>query len=212
MAKKESIKPEEQYFKVPYNVLKAKGLEFGAKILYCHIYSFGKQGCYQTNAQLADIFAVNPRTISRWISSLKKVKSLLFIFPGSSERVLWAKKHPKVRSAKTLPYRDVELSKEDIVLGKYEKCQRRQNVHGGNTYCHGNTDKNGMVTTTNCPATNKSTTLNTIAMPAPSPAGGQASALPNNPKREQLTPEEFEQRKQKMIKDLMESEKNKNNC
>ncbi len=57
-------------------------------------------------------------------------------------------------------------------------------MHGGSTYCQGNIDENGMVTTTNCPATNKSTTLNTTATPLPLPAKGQASALLEDRKSE----------------------------
>ena len=45
------------------------------------------------------------------------------------------------------------------------------------------------------------------AMPTPLPVLGQASALLKTPKAKQLSPKEFEQRKQEMIKNLMKIEK-----
>ena len=98
MARREKT---EQFLRVPYVVLKSKKAKLGAKILYCHIYSFGRKGCFQTNDQLARILGVDSRTISRWIKCLKKLNALIFIFPNNPERVLWAKDHPKVFRAKT---------------------------------------------------------------------------------------------------------------
>ena len=50
---------------------------------------------------------------------------------------------------------------------------------------------------------------NKMAMPSPLPAEGQASALLKTPKPGTLSPQEFEQRRQKMINDLHKKKEKK---
>ncbi len=203
MSKRENPKRpfEERYIKLRYKVLDKEGLELGAKVLYEYIHGFGKRGCFQDNEQIADKIKCSGRSISRWVGKLKKLKALLYIFPNSPERVLWAKKHPDVLRAKTLPYRQQELDKGDIIVGKYLKAKHRQNgeVHGQNVRritpnCPCDIDKNGVVTTPECLSTNKGTKIitkgNDNAMPSPLPAGGQAPALLKDQKTQVFEPVE----------------------
>jgi hypothetical protein len=70
--------PKELYLKVPYHILNIPGLGLCEKVLLAHIYSFGEEGCWQSNADVSFKFQalslklVGPRTISLWISKLAR--------------------------------------------------------------------------------------------------------------------------------------------
>lgn len=70
--KAEKTKPKEQYLKIPYHILNIRALGLAEKVLLAHIYGFGKNGCWQSNETLADVFMTNPRTVRRWQSFMGK--------------------------------------------------------------------------------------------------------------------------------------------
>jgi len=151
--------------------------------------------------------------IRRRLSGIRKflyVKS-----PKGFYRTFWAKAHPDVINASKLWYRNQQISKEDISRPV-------------------DSAKNGFGLGQNCPTTNnttiKETINNTTATPVPLPAGGQAPALLTDREAQQkaeaqsqikqlkrwfgkpkteykpLPPEEFEQSRQRKLKQLLAGE------
>jgi len=178
----EKAKPKEQYLKIPYHILNVRDLGLAEKVLLAHIYSFGKKGCWQSNETLGKMFFVNGRTISRWITQIKKSGHVFWVHPKGRYRTIWAKSHPAVRQASTLLYMGQEISKEAVVKGHAAAILLRQD-------CRGGIDGSVAATTTNqcnqvrqnCLHTNnttkKETMEETTAPPSPLPAGGQAPAV-----------------------------------
>jgi len=62
------------------------------KLLLAHIYSFGENGCWQSNKTLAEMFMTSKRTIQIWLASLEKYISIQN--PKGYYRTIWAKSHP----------------------------------------------------------------------------------------------------------------------
>lgn len=178
----EKDKPKEQYLKMPYHILNIRDLGLAEKVLLSHIYSFGKKGCWQSNETLGEMFFVNGRTISRWVTQIKKSGHVFWVHPKGRYRTIWAKSHPAVRQASTLLYIGQEISKEAVVKGHAAAILLRQD-------CRGGIDGPVAATTTNqcrqvrqnCLHTNnttkKDTMQETTAPPSPLPAGGHAPAV-----------------------------------
>ncbi len=121
-----------QYLLIPSECLSMGDLSSNAKLVYGKIWAFGIKGCYQRNDILAKEFALSPRTVSRCIRELKNLDMIIWINSKSCYRHLWAKRHPKVRSALQLSTRAGVLSKRGIIQGNYrlispgQKCQVEQ--------------------------------------------------------------------------------------
>jgi len=178
----EKAKPKEQYLKVPYHILNIRDLGLAEKILLAHIYSFGEKGCWQGNATLGEMFFVDGRTISRWVTQIKKSGHVFWVHPKGRYRTIWAKSHPAVSQASTLLYMGQEISKEAVVKGHAATILLRQDCRGGIDRAVAATTTNRCIQVRqNCPHTNnttiKETIGNTTAPPAPLPAGGQAPAV-----------------------------------
>jgi hypothetical protein len=97
MAVKKKVK--EQYLKIPYHILNIGSLGLCEKVLLAHIYSFGRKGCWQSNATLGEIFFVDGRTVSRWVAKLKKLDFVLCVHRKGFGRMIWATSHPDVEAA-----------------------------------------------------------------------------------------------------------------
>jgi hypothetical protein len=143
---------KEPYLKIPAQILNLSGISLSEKVLLAHIYSFGAKGCWQSNETLAEIFMVAPRSIKRWLSSIRK---FLIIKNGKGYyRTIWANTTHNAYMVKNGP--DVG-----------------QNWHSDQA-------KNAFRVGQKCPTTNNNTITEnnkrTIASPAPLPACGQASA------------------------------------
>ncbi len=195
---------------VPNEILNLFDIDWRCKMLLAHFYSFGAKGCYQSNKTLAQIFMTTARTIARRLVNLKK-----YIYvkkPKGYYRTIWVRFHPEV--SKIGPER----------INNPKKGVRQD--------CHTEYDKSGKSTTTkpvlrlrqNCHTTNTYTNTKTnkeTAADLPMPAGGQASRLlqerraaarekieqfkkrfSNGSKSERMSPEEFEKRRQMIIKQL----------
>jgi len=216
MAKKGKVKRAagDRYLAIPYHILNLRGIGLCQKVLLAHIYSFNQKGCYQSNKTLADIFMVSPCTISRWIAD---VRTHLYIKnPKGYYRTMWAKAHPEVQAAV------VRWHKSDkacpVHSGKFEQhvMQKSDSDFGksktGLTHRCGTTNNN----------TNRETNKETTAPLPPMPAGGQAAAVLTDRKRQnlaevgkfkksfgrrgpKLTKEQFEQRRQKVLRSLLAS-------
>jgi len=178
----EKAKPKEPYLKIPYHILNIRDLGLPEKVLLAHIYSFGKKGCWQSNETLGEIFFVNGRTISRWITQIKKSGYVIWVHPKGRYRTIWAKSHPAVRQASTLLHMGQEISREAVLKGHAAAILLRQD-------CRGGIDGPVAATTTNqckqvrqnCLHTNNTTKKDTMekttAPPSPLPAGGQTPAV-----------------------------------
>ena len=174
--------PKELYLKIPYHILNITDINLCEKVLLAHIYSFSEKGCWQSNATLGAMFFADGRTISRWLAQLKKSGLVLWVHPKGRYRTIWAKSHPKVKTAVALSYMGEQISKEAVISGHAAAILQRQN-------CHGGIDKSVVPTATNqciqvgqnCPHTNNTTNKDiisqTTAPPSPLPAGGQAPAV-----------------------------------
>ena len=165
---KAKAKTKERYLAIPYHILNLSGIALAQKVLLSHIYSFAAKGCWQSNETLAKIFMVNPFTISRWLSSIRKY--LMVKNPKGYSRTMWASSHPDVKLASSAHKTDKH---NPVRLNKFVK-EPQQNQQG-------NLGKSAILlqqkpqTTNN--KTNRETNRATKAPPSPLPAGGQASAV-----------------------------------
>jgi hypothetical protein len=57
---------------IPNSILNIAGINAGEKMLLAHFYSFGAKGCWQSNKTLAEIFMTTERTVSSWISRIRR--------------------------------------------------------------------------------------------------------------------------------------------
>lgn len=181
MAKKKE-KQQEHYLKVPNHILNIRGLGKGEKMLLAHIYSYGRKGCWEKNDTLGQMFFRSPRTISGWVSNLKKGGHILWLHPKGFYRTFWAKSHPDVKQAATLLYRNREIPKSEVVSGQAKSTLLRKNLPSEYAEnCEVTAQKpvvplrKKLLQTNN--TTNKETTGGTTATPTPLPAAGQAPAL-----------------------------------
>jgi len=205
---KHKRKAADRYLAIPYHILNLLGIGLCQKVLLAHIYSFGQKGCYQSNKTLADIFMVSPCTISWWITD---VRTHLYIKnPKGYYRTMWAKAHPEVQAA----------------VVRWHKSDKACPVHSGKSEQHvkqksgSDFGKSKIGLTHRCGTTNNNTNKETTAPLPPMPAGGQAAAVLTDRKRQnlaevgkfkksfgrrgpKLTKEQFEQRRQKMLKSLL---------
>ncbi|MHC4575469.1 MAG: hypothetical protein ACYS76_15305 [Planctomycetota bacterium] len=216
-------KQQERYLRVPNHILNIPKSKLGSnpKLLLAHIYSFGRKGCWQSNETLGKMFFRSERTISEWVAELKKGGYILWLHPKGYYRTLWAKSHPEVRAAATLPCNDREVAKAEIISGQAKSTPLRNKLRGEYAEnCEVSAQKNRIplrrkLRHTNN-TTNRDTTTDTSATPAPLPAGGQASALLEDRQKEKqarierlkkqfgggkqrggpLSPEEFERRRE----------------
>ena len=170
-------KPKELYLKIPYHILNIPGLGLCEKVLLAHIYSFGEKGCWQSNATLAKIFMVCPRTISLWIAKLARSNLIQTKSPKGYYRTIWAKSHPKVSEASALWYRKKQVPNPDkeTAIHRAKSCALDSNNLRGQ--CANSGDRPGKILRTTNNKTIKETISKTTAPPAPLPAGGQASAV-----------------------------------
>jgi len=213
---KQKKRKKEHYLKIPNHILNIPNIGIPSKLLLAHLYSFGRKGCWQSNKTLAEMFFVKERTIQRWLTELKKANLILWVYPKGRYRTIWAKSHPNVSSQKTLLYMNEEISKKDIIKGKFEQKGMTKLTPLPRQNCHPYYDKNGILLRQICHPTNNTTIKETTkenAMPAPSPAG-QASALLTDRKDisrflkkigrvyTPMTEQQFNDRKQEQIRAL----------
>lgn len=186
---KTSEKPTENYLVITNHILNIRGLGRGEKELLAHIYSFGRKGCWEKNETLGKMFFCSSRTISLWVAHLKKGGHILWLHPKGYYRTLWAKSHPDVISAQSLRYRDGEISKAEVISGQAKSTLLRKNLPGECAKnCEATAQKDvfplrkKLLQTNN--TTIRDTTKDTMATPAPLPAGGQAPAFLQDRKAE----------------------------
>ncbi len=200
---------------LPNVILNLFDIDDSCKLLLAHFYSFGEKGCYQSNKTLAQIFMATARTITRRISRLEKY--LHIKNPKGYYRTIWVKSHPQVSEIMRQRFNNQQRGVRQNCRSEYDKSgnstatkpvfRLRQNCRTTNTYT--NTE------------TNKGT-----AADLPMPAGGQSSRLLQKREKtalakieafkkkfgigqrkstERLLPQEFERRKQMIIKQLREA-------
>ena len=204
----------ERYLAITYSILNLRGIGLCQKVLLAHIYSFGPKGCYQSNKTLAEIFMVSADTISRWIAD---VRTHLYIKnPKGYYRTMWAKTHTEVQAA--VGSRRISDKACPVHSGKSEQHVEQKS---GSDLSKSETGLTQRCETTNN-NTNKETNKETTTPLPPMPAGGQAAAVLTDRKRQmqaevekfkksfgrtapRLTKEQFEQRRQKMLKALFAS-------
>ncbi|MBN1973423.1 MAG: hypothetical protein JW787_07270 [Sedimentisphaerales bacterium] len=192
--------PKELYLKVPYHILNLDGINLSEKMLLSHIYSYGVNGCWESNETLGITFMVDERSISRWVKNLKKNSLVYWVHPKGRYRTLWAKSHLEVKEAKELLYMGEKINKEAVINGHAAQILLGQN-------CRGGIDKTVVPTATKdvfqvrqiClhinNTTNKDIIERTIEQPPPLPAGGQApAALAQRTQARQETIDNFKQK------------------
>jgi hypothetical protein len=174
-------KTKEPYYLVPMHIFDIAELNGDQKLLLAHIYSFGIKGCWQSNETLGKIFRTSARTISKWISKLKKSKLVYWVHPKGRYRTFWAKTHPDVASFDELLYMNEKISKKSVIEGHAEEILLRKKLPTTHEENSADTEKKPVVQpgrnllhTNN--TTNKDTIKETIERPSPLPAGGQSSA------------------------------------
>ena len=206
-------KVREKYLAIPYSIMNLRDIKFCQKALLAHIYGFGQRGCWQSNQTLAEFFMVSPRAISRWICAVRKY--IYIRNPKGYYRTLFAGSHPDVqlmlasrrKSGANCPA--AGLAKGGEPVGRNRLTDRAKN---GSRPC-----RNCLTTNIN---TNKETIKKPKEPPPPLPAGGQASAVLAERKRQGLaeiekfkktfgghgwkpmTKVEFEKRRQEMRRAL----------
>lgn len=195
---------------VPQRILRLSILSGDEKLFYAYVYSFGERGCWQTDEQIGESLGRCVRTIQRYQANCKKAGLLKVIGQGSKYRRIWAVDHPKFKAAQKIRAEQLRQTCQSRTTNLSELP--RQNCPTTNKY------------------TNKET--NKKRGGSPSPADGQAHA-PLRDKQQQLqdyqtrqeavasiehfkrsfglgarralelTPAEFEQRRQAQIKALL---------
>jgi len=179
--KEKGKKPKELFYIIPMHIFNIAGLSGDEKLLLAHIYSFGQKGCWQSNETLGKIFFTSARSISTWVSNLKKNKLVYFVHPKGRYRTLWSKTHPDVSTAEELLYMGEKIGKKEVINGNAAHILLRRNLPDPQEENCVPTKKNPVVEvgrnllhTNN--TTNKDTIKETTEQPPPLPAGGQAPA------------------------------------
>jgi hypothetical protein len=230
--KNQKLTGKENFLLMPNHVLNNSELGKGEQELYSHIYSFGRKGCWQNNETLAKMFHRRPRTITLWVMNLKKSGLIFWLHPKGYYRTFWAKLHPDVIAAQSLPYRDGEISKAAVISGQTKSTLLSKKLPSNIAKnCAVSAQENVIPLSKKLLQTNNTTKKDTIrdttATPTPLPAGGQASALLADRQREQqetversmrglgrpvnkivgqLTPAQFEESRRKKLAALRGSE------
>ena len=220
---KERKKYRELGLWIPQKIRELSCLSGDDKIYYAYIYSFSERGCWATDEQIGKALGRSKRTIQRYQSNCKKAGLLKVIGQGSSYRKIWAKDHPKY-----IAWRKTKA----IELRQERKTSTTNLLELPRQTCQGSTTELAELLRQTCPTTNKYTNkrTNKESGGSPSPAEWQAHA-PHKNKQQQLegyrmkeesiasieqlknsfgrgapprklAPEEFEQRRQKLQKDL----------
>ncbi len=179
ISKENREKPKEFYLKIPYHILNITEIGLPEKVLLAHFYSFGKKGCWQSNATLAKMFMTTPRTIQRWLANIESAKLIYIKSPKGFYRTIWVKSHHDVAESVKLHYRNQQIPKPENELTRSPNHDKSVVVTATNLAS--DCDKSCIEVRQNCPTTNnntiKETTVKISATPAPLPAGGQAPAL-----------------------------------
>ena len=160
------------------------------------------------------------RTIKRWLANIIRANLVQIKSPKGYYRTIWARSHPDVKEAAKLYYRGKQVSKTDCQAG-----QKRPTGWDKNGPVSG--PKGVLRLGQICPTTNNTTIRETIeettATPSPCLPSGQAPALladrrnadiariekfkrsfgTSKVRRKPLSPEEFENNRQKQIKALL---------
>lgn len=168
-----------KYLAIPYSILNLRDIGLREKALLAHIYGFGHRGCWQSNQTLAEFFMVSPRAISRSICAVRKY--IYIKNPKGYYRTLFARSHPDVQLM-SLSRRnsDVKHPKTGLAKGGEPAGQNRLADHANSGSRPG---RNCLTTNIN---TNKETIKEPEEPPPPLPAGGQASAVLAERKRQDL--------------------------
>ena len=181
MRDKNKINQDERHFKIYYYMLNIEGISLAEKFLLAHIHSYGLNGCWEGNEKLGELLCVGERSISRWVTNLKKHGLVYWVHPKGRYRTIWSKLHPEVKASNTLYYIGEQISKEAVINGHAAEILLGQN-------CQESIDKSVVpAATKQCVqvrqdclhinnTTNKDTIRATIERPMPLPAGGQAPA------------------------------------
>ncbi len=181
MRDKRKTEPKEQYLKLYYYILSIEGISLAEKNLLAHFHSYGIKGCWESNKKLGEILFVGERSISRFVTNLKKRGLVFWVHPKGRYRTIWSKLHPEVKASTFLYYMGEQISKEAIINGHAAEILLGQN-------CQESIEKSVVPTETkqcvqvrqNCLHTNnttkKDTNRRTIERPTPLPAGGQSPA------------------------------------
>ncbi len=183
--------PKELYLKVPYHILNIPDTSLCEKVLLAHIYSFGEKGCWQSNATLAKIFMVCPRTISLWIAKLAQSNLIQTKSPKGYYRTIWAKSHPKVSEASELWYRKqrVPNSVKETTVHRAKSCAQDSNNLRGQ--CAKSGVRVGRILRTTKNKTMKETISQTTAPPSPLLPKGASAVLTERKRMASRIIEEF---------------------
>ena len=181
MRDKCKTKPKEKYLKIPYYILNIEGISLSEKVLLAHFHSYGTKGCWQSNETLGKMFFISARSISKWVTNLKKHNLVYWVHPKGRYRTIWAKTHPDVATSEELFYMNEKISKKSVIEGHAAQILLRKNLPTTQEENSVVTEKNRVVQvgrnllhTNN--TTNKDTKRATIERPSPLPAGGQSPA------------------------------------
>jgi hypothetical protein len=179
-----------------------------AKCIFRHIYGWGLEGCYESNATIAQKLGIGASTVSHSVSELHKM-GVLYVYTVGTYRRAWAVSHPAVQAASTLHCRGAEISKsrlkyrppEAVLIGQIaskigqqgSKIGQQASKNGQQGSKNGQQDsKNGQLS---CPIRTEIKSNKNNKNP-PSEQGT------DNPVRTPLTETEFHKRKQAQLKAL----------
>ncbi len=195
-------------FAKAYNfLLEDSNLTSAEKLVMIIICRYWPRPYWDTNKHVAEDLGFTERYIEKVIKSLKEKG---YIKRGYAHTTKDARPHTvRVIVPKCFPVESNAKIKW-VKLPEHMDGQHTEQTDGN---CPNNSsflpEQSGDLLERNKKEINKRSKKATLS---PLPAKGQASALLETPKVKRLSPEEFEQRRQKLISDLRKSEKNKNNC
>ena len=155
-------------------ILNIRALDDSEKMLLAHFDSFGAKGCYQANSTLAEIFMAKSRTIRRRIAKINKAGLIYIKSPKGYYRTIWVKSNSDVKEAVKLWYRGKEIDKPNNQDGQIWPTKGDKT---GQVSRPKSVFRHGQICPPTYTETSKETKKETIATPAPLPAGGQAPAL-----------------------------------
>ena len=127
MGQQTRVKVQKGIF-VPDRILTLSGFPWGAKLLLAYISAYGMNGCWRSNDAFAKVFGVSDRTVSDWLEKLKAGRQLLWRHPKGRYRTLWDRNHPDVRAASSLPYRDQLIPKNRLGSATESNDQVHKNL------------------------------------------------------------------------------------
>jgi hypothetical protein len=219
-----------RYLNITYELLERTDVNLAEKVLYSYVFSYGAQGCYESNAGIAKKFGVHPVTISRAMSQLWHIQAIYLFGSEGKSRKAFAITHPDVAKRLTVRWAGRDVNKED---GRYrgeqptqnvkvDEVEPTQNVKVGHEHQPTqnarepqqnvkeptqNVDQptqNVKATLAKCLTTNititKGINKNITPTPSPLPAEGQSQASENT--RREIDPEEWQRKKELMLRSL----------